>query len=69
PIIDMPAIEENVPDNAVDELRGEEGALEGMELDEEDVRVQQVVDQVGDMVKDDPVKAGKLVQRWIQSSG
>jgi flagellar M-ring protein FliF len=39
--------------------------LHAMELDEEAVRAQQVIDQVSNMVKDDPDAAANLVKRWM----
>lgn len=39
--------------------------LDGMELDEESVRTQQVISQVQSMVKEDPDSAAALVKRWL----
>jgi flagellar biosynthesis/type III secretory pathway M-ring protein FliF/YscJ len=42
--------------------------LDGMELDEDAVKSQQVVHQVATMVKDDPDAAANLVKRWLNRS-
>ncbi|HZK80982.1 MAG TPA: flagellar M-ring protein FliF C-terminal domain-containing protein, partial [Humisphaera sp.] len=45
---------------------GEGGTtLDGMELDDETVRNQQVLDQVSSLVKEDPDSAATLVKRWM----
>ena len=45
---------------------GEGGqALDGVELDDETVRAQQVVDQVSTLVKENPDAAASLVKRWM----
>jgi flagellar biosynthesis/type III secretory pathway M-ring protein FliF/YscJ len=41
------------------------GALDGMELADEDVRTQQMLDQVSTMVKENPDGAAALVKRWL----
>jgi flagellar biosynthesis/type III secretory pathway M-ring protein FliF/YscJ len=47
------------------EVGGGEGMLDGMELDEDAVRAQQMLTQVETMVKDNPDAAANLVQRWL----
>jgi flagellar biosynthesis/type III secretory pathway M-ring protein FliF/YscJ len=51
------------------QLAGEvaEGArtMEGMELDEESLKTQQMVDQVSSMVTENPDAAANLVKRWL----
>jgi flagellar biosynthesis/type III secretory pathway M-ring protein FliF/YscJ len=42
--------------------------LDGMELDEESVKAQQVVEQVATLVKEDPDAAATLVKRWLNRS-
>ncbi len=49
----------------VDEL---DSALEGMELDEGQVRSRKLSQQVGDMVKSNPCEAANLVSRWVNES-
>lgn len=50
-------------------LAGEAGdgkaTLDGMELDEEAVRTQQMLDQVSTLVSDNPDAAASLVKRWL----
>lgn len=41
------------------------GALDGMEMDEEAVRTQQMLDQVSTMVKENPDAAASLVKKWL----
>jgi len=40
-------------------------SLEGMEMDEESIRAQQVVLQVTSLVKENPDSAASLVKRWL----
>ena len=41
------------------------GALDGMEMDDDAVRTQQMLDQVSTMVKENPDGAAALVKRWL----
>ena len=41
------------------------GGIEGMELDPDMVRTQQMLDQVSTLVKEDPDAAAALVKRWV----
>jgi flagellar biosynthesis/type III secretory pathway M-ring protein FliF/YscJ len=47
------------------EVGGGNGMLDGMELDEDAVRAQQMLSQVETMVKENPDAAANLVQRWL----
>ena len=55
--------------NTEEALAGEVGGagtmLNGMELDEDAVRDQQMVEQVSSMVKENPDAAASLVKRWM----
>jgi flagellar biosynthesis/type III secretory pathway M-ring protein FliF/YscJ len=42
-----------------------EQLLDGMELDDDAVRAQQMLDQVSNMVKENPEGAASLVKRWM----
>jgi flagellar biosynthesis/type III secretory pathway M-ring protein FliF/YscJ len=57
---------------AAESLAGEVGmsnaALDGMEMDEDAVRTQQMLDQVTTMVKENPEGAASLVKRWLNRS-
>jgi len=44
---------------------GVSSMLDGLELDEETVRVQQMFDQVSTMVDENPDAAANLVKRWL----
>jgi flagellar biosynthesis/type III secretory pathway M-ring protein FliF/YscJ len=54
---------------AGEDLAGEVGEgnplLDGMELDDEAVRAQQMINQVQNMVKENPDGAAQLVKRWL----
>jgi flagellar biosynthesis/type III secretory pathway M-ring protein FliF/YscJ len=39
--------------------------LDGMELDEDAIKAQQMVEQVSTMVKENPDAAANLVKRWL----
>ena len=41
------------------------GMLDGMELDDESVRAQQMLDQVSSLVKENPESAATLIKRWM----
>jgi flagellar biosynthesis/type III secretory pathway M-ring protein FliF/YscJ len=43
-------------------------ALDGMELDEDAVKAQQMLDQVQQMVQTNPEGAAGLVKRWLNRS-
>ncbi len=47
------------------EVGGADAALDGMELNVDDVRTQQMLDQVSTMVKENPDNAAALVKRWL----
>jgi flagellar biosynthesis/type III secretory pathway M-ring protein FliF/YscJ len=47
------------------EVGGGNNALDGMEMDEDAVRTQQMLDQVSTMVKENPDGAAQLVKRWL----
>jgi flagellar biosynthesis/type III secretory pathway M-ring protein FliF/YscJ len=61
-----------VPTQFIDagtEVAGEVGTggatLDGMELDEDAIRTQQMLEQVSSLVKDNPDSAATLVKRWL----
>ncbi len=49
----------------VGEAEGMHSALVGHEVDEGLVRTQQIVEQIGQLVKDDPESAAGIVQNWL----
>lgn len=71
PVAAAIAIEPEVPKvlSAGEHLAGEVGegdsALDGMELDEDAVRAQQMLGQVSTLVKENPEAAANLVKRWL----
>jgi len=50
------------------EAASNDPALDGMELNEDAVRAQQMVDQVSTMVRENPDGAAALVKRWLNRS-
>lgn len=66
PSFDSDFTPEGLLDTTVGAVDGSEGALEGIELDEDAIRSQRVVDQVGEMVRERPDSAANLVRRWIE---
>lgn len=47
------------------EVSGGEAMLEGMELTDEAIKTQQILDQVGTLVNENPDAAATLVKRWM----
>lgn len=52
----------------VGEVEEMQGVLVGHEVDAEMVRAQQIIRQIGQMVKDDATTAAGIVQQWVQES-
>lgn len=50
----------------VGEAEGIQSAMVGHEVDEGLVRTQQIVDQIGELVKEDPDSAATILQSWLQ---
>jgi len=74
PIVAAAAVESNEPvmlgrniDIAGEVSEGGQ-ALDGMELDDDAVKAQQMVDQVSTMVKENPDGAANMVKRWLNRS-
>jgi flagellar M-ring protein FliF len=71
PVVAAAADEPVLPQmlSAGEHLAGEAGegdpALDGMELDEDAVRAQQMLGQVSTLVKENPEAAANLVKRWL----
>lgn len=61
----MAEAEDEVP---VSEARESEPLLIGKEVDEETLRAQQIVQQVGELIKGDPVSSASILQRWIEEA-
>jgi flagellar biosynthesis/type III secretory pathway M-ring protein FliF/YscJ len=43
-------------------------ALEGVEIDDESLRREQMLSQINGLVKRDPIEAAGLLKRWIRES-
>src|SRR5690606_34397714 len=70
PVVSAPPEPRPTPQLASGEdLAGEVGEvdpmLDGMELDEDAVRAQQMIGQVSTLVKENPDAAAHLVKRWL----
>jgi flagellar biosynthesis/type III secretory pathway M-ring protein FliF/YscJ len=44
-------------------------AMEGIELDENEIKTKKMLEQVQEMVKKNPNDAATLLNRWIQTTG
>lgn len=53
----------------VGEAEGMHSAMVGHEVDESLVRTQQIMEQIADLVKEDPDSAANIVQNWLQEAG
>lgn len=53
----------------VGEAEGMHSAMVGHEVDESVVRTQQIMEQIADLVKEDPDSAANIVQNWLQEAG
>jgi flagellar biosynthesis/type III secretory pathway M-ring protein FliF/YscJ len=53
------------PDEMIGEAMEGSPALDGVELDEDSARAQQILNQVSDLVGDNPDGAAALVKRWL----
>ncbi|MGH7214590.1 MAG: flagellar M-ring protein FliF C-terminal domain-containing protein [Tepidisphaeraceae bacterium] len=71
-IVAPPPLKETPQLGANEEVAGEVGEidpmLDGMELDEDAIKAQQMLDQVSTMVKENPDGAANLVKRWLNRS-
>lgn len=65
-LVGMPPELEAPSDVIGDALEGD-SPLSGIELGEEEVQSQKMLEQVSELVKDDPLTAAKLLNRWIQT--
>ncbi len=52
----------------VGEAQVTEGLLVGREVDEDAVRAQQQIEQVSQLIEDDPDVAAQLIKRWVEAS-
>jgi flagellar biosynthesis/type III secretory pathway M-ring protein FliF/YscJ len=56
------------PDEVAGEVRESGPLLDGMELDEDSVKAQQMLNQVANLVEENPDAAATLVKRWLNRS-
>ncbi|MEO0586827.1 MAG: hypothetical protein AAF078_04225 [Planctomycetota bacterium] len=70
----LPSVEElaGVPptlpdddDDLIGEVEEQEMSLEGMELDEDELRSRRISEQIGEMIKANPEEAGRIMRRWV----
>ena len=52
-------------DGSIGDAAGGASMLDGVEMDENDIRTQQMLEQVSNMVKENPDNAAALVKRWM----
>ena len=64
----IPASALSIEESNLPEGEEAKGVLAGMEMEEEEVRTQQIMDQIKEMVKDQPEVAATLVGKWIEQS-
>jgi len=72
----LPSIEElaGVPPSLPtdEELIGEaeesEATMQGLELNEEDLRARRIAEQIGDLVRADPTEASRLLGKWVSTN-
>jgi flagellar M-ring protein FliF len=72
---EMPTVEELVglppeletPSDVIGDALEGEAPLAGIEVGEDEVQSQKMLEQVAEMVKDNPEVAAKLLNRWIQT--
>jgi len=71
----LPSVEElaGVPpplpteDDLIGEVAEDEGAMAGVEVDEEEIRARKIAEQISEMVKANPEEAGSLFNRWVEA--
>jgi flagellar biosynthesis/type III secretory pathway M-ring protein FliF/YscJ len=56
------------PEEVAGEVRESGPLLDGMELDEDSVKAQQMLNQVANLVEENPDAAATLVKRWLNRS-
>jgi flagellar biosynthesis/type III secretory pathway M-ring protein FliF/YscJ len=44
-------------------------SLVGLEIDEDELRRQQMLDQINDMARNNPAEAAQLIRRWARAEG
>ncbi|MEM0983802.1 MAG: hypothetical protein AAGI17_07625 [Planctomycetota bacterium] len=72
--LDLPTADElvgvppalQIDPNMVGEADEGDAALEGIEIDESEIAATKMMQQVSELVRNDPEKTAKLLQRWIQ---
>lgn len=70
---ELPSVEElaGVPptlptdEDILGEVEEVDASLEGVEVDEEDLRSRRIADQISDMVKTNPEEAARIFARWV----
>ena len=65
-LVGLPTKMEPVKDEAIGEAVESETAMSGIELGEDDMKVQKMLESVGEMVAQDPDTASRLLKRWVQ---
>ncbi|MFG0306345.1 MAG: flagellar M-ring protein FliF C-terminal domain-containing protein [Phycisphaerales bacterium JB040] len=55
------------PENLVGEAAESDSVMEGIEVDESHMRIQKMLDQVNELVNENPLAASKLLGRWVET--
>ena len=69
----LPSVEElaGVPptfasdEDLIGEVDEQESSMEGLELDEEELKSRHIADQISDLIKTNPVEAGQILSKWV----
>lgn len=71
---ELPSVEElagvpaglDVGEEVVGDAYDTEGAMAGVELNEDELQTRRIAEQLNEMVKENPAEAGQLLSRWVK---
>lgn len=66
-LVGMPPALADADSDLVGEAGETSASLEGLEVDEDDIRRQQMLDQINDMARKQPTDAAMLLRRWVKA--
>ena len=66
-LVGIPPALAEAEDDLVGEVDESDAAMEGVEISEDEVRRNQMLEQINDMVRASPADAASLVRKWIRS--
>ena len=67
-LVGTPPALQGTESDVVGEAQESRPALEGMEIEEDELRRQQMLDQINDMITKNSDEAANLLRRWIKSN-